>query len=446
MSNQSYRIDVNGRIGVSVVLILMVLGSPFLMLSDVNTLSTNDPTIEETKSCCSSDVAYSSPVNISSDSELAEYGWPGNGTESSPYLIAGLQFSYPDQEPIIIENTRAHFVIRDCVFEKQGMPAVLGNVNAIHIFNVSNGIVEDCSISATSVAIGVTNSSNMIIRNNRVRDTEFGFLFDSLKRSIIHNNSIISGYDGIVGNELIFCNITENTIAEVDWGLCLGEWCVNNIISHNRVGWCFEEYAYDYGSNNNWNGNSWSNWNGLGPYIISGTAGSTDESPSLFDEDVLGPTIQFDRPPGILDSTGVFTFSIIVSDVSGVDSVIIFIRETWYVEYEVVRSNWSEFTMQHQPNGGNPNNYTLSFQTNDSWGASFIVLANDTLGHSRMSEMDSFVVNPHPPSIPDVPPPPPSYQLALALGVLVIIILSIAVNNRSKNIHSTGILNAIRIR
>lgn len=446
MSNQSYGIDVNGRIGVSVVLILMVLGSPFLMLSDVNTLSTNDPAIEEAKSCCSSDVAYSSPVNIRSDSELAEYGWPGNGTESSPYLIAGLQFSYPDQEPIIIENTRAHFVIRDCVFEKQGMPAYYGNVNAIQIFNVSNGIVKECSISATGLAIGVSNSSEIVIKNNRIRDTEYGVNFGPLERSIIHNNSIISGYIGISADGLMNCNITMNTIAEVDWGITMGEFCINNTLTQNRIGWCLVEYTSDYGTNNSWYNNSWSNWDGVGPYHISGPAGSVDESPSLFDEDVLGPTIQFDRPPGILDSTGVFTFSIIVSDVSGVDSVIIFIRETWYVEYEVVRSDWSEFTMQHQPSGGNPNNYTLSFQTNDSWGASFIVLANDTLGHSRMSGMDSFVVNPYYPSIPDVPPPPPSYQLALSLGVLVIIILSIAVNNRSKNIPSTGILNAIRIR
>ena len=429
-----------GSNNVSILFILLIISSLCFLSSE--TSSQYDGPADYYKF---SDIEYSSPVNISSDSQFAVQGWPGNGTESSPYLIAGLRFSYPHQEPIIIENTRMYFVIRDCIFEKQGLPAVLGNVNAIHIFNVSNGIIEGCSISATSLAIGATNSSNMMIRNNRVRETEHGFNFDSLKRSIIHNNSLISGYGGIIGNELIYCNITENTIAEVDWGLCLAEFCANNIISHNRVGWCFEEYAYDYGSNNNWNGNSWSNWNGLGPYSISGTAGSTDDSPSLFDEDILGPKIEFAHPPGFRDSTGLFTFSINVTDVSGVDSVTIFVRASWWIDQEVVRTNWSEFIMQYDPVEDNPNRFTLTFQTDDSWSVSFIILANDTLGHSRMSGMDSFLVNPYY-SYPSETPFISSFQLIIALGVLVVLIGTIIINIRSKSTPSLGILHSFRIR
>ena len=37
--------------------------------------------------------------------------------------------------------------------------------------------------------------------------------------------------------------------------------------------------AWDNGTNNNWDGNYWSDWNGTGPYNISGSAGSQDSSP-----------------------------------------------------------------------------------------------------------------------------------------------------------------------
>ena len=385
---------------------------------------------------------YNSSIEVLSDADFVSQEWPGSGTESSPYLISNLRFSYPDQEPIIIANTRAHFVVRNCVFEKQGMPPLYGSVNAISIFNASNGIIRDCTISTTGVAIGVSNSSEMMILNNQVRDTEQGFNLESLERSVICNNSLNSGYVGFHTDGLISCNITRNTIVETEWGIVLGEFCVNNSISLNRIGWC-EEYAHDYGSGNMWDSNSWSNWNGVGPYIISGTAGSIDESPSLFDEDVLGPKIEFDHPPGLLDSNGVFTFSIIVTDVSGVDSVVIYIRETWWVGDETVRSNWSDFAMQPSEI---QNNYTFSFQTNDCWSLSFIVLANDTLGHSRMSDMDSFEVNPHFPTFPPPPPPPPNFQLFIALGILFVLIVTVVINNRSQSTPSSGILHSIRIR
>ena len=80
--------------------------------------------------------------------------------------------------------------------------------------------------------------------------------------------------------------------------------------------------------------------------------------------------------------------------------------------------------MKHTPIEGNPNRYSYSFDCNGSFGATYYYWANDTLGFSRRSEIDSFSISHFPwglPSSNNLPPIIPEYLLLLPIGALVLV-------------------------
>ncbi len=85
----------------------------------------------------------------------------GNGTSSDPYIIEGWQINAdePPYDAIRIDNTDAHFIIRDVILSAGGIP-----VNFFR--NVTNGILENSVLSGHWNEIFVARCSNIIIRNN----------------------------------------------------------------------------------------------------------------------------------------------------------------------------------------------------------------------------------------------------------------------------------------
>ena len=176
------------------------------------------------------------------------------------------------------------------------------------------------------------------------------------------------------------------------------------MISENRVGWCDHTFAYDGGFGNNWTGNSWSDWNGVGPYLIPGTAGSVDESPTLFDEDVHGPAFEFYRYNGVtadlVNPLISFTFAVNVSDATAVDTVILYIRNIEWTNTSLTDPfgdpqqigvvYWIPYIMERQTVEGIHDSFIYTFECDRSFSATYIFWANDTLGYSRWSDIDSF--------------------------------------------------------
>jgi parallel beta-helix repeat protein len=392
-----------GRAGVTVVLIVLVLVSPYFVLleltiSHIYDSGSNEPSYHEI-----SEVEYSPAIDIRSDVELAEYGWPGNGTESSPYLISDLRFNSDDYAILSIEDTQAYFVISNCVFEPIEIGAVYGFTFGIRLVNLSNGVVEKCTINNAAHGLVVGSANNTVIRNNVVRNCEMAIDIGGPGKIIIFNNSIYTSDYGIHVSDLSNCSITENLIVECQTGIVLDN-CINNTFSLNRIGWCTEVYAIEYDSGNKWDGNYWSNWDGFGPYLISGSPGSLDESPTLFDEDVLGPTFEYYRYNGVtadlVNPLTSFTFAVNVSDASAVDTIILYIRGIEWTNTSLTDPDgephqigviyWIPYIMEHQPNEGNHDRFIYTFECNRSFSATYFFWANDTLGYSRRSDIDSF--------------------------------------------------------
>jgi parallel beta-helix repeat protein len=340
-------------------------------------------------------------VTILSDIAFVQQNWPGNGTEDSPFVIENLLLDPSELWPIRIENTRTHFIIRNCTNKR----SIVGGVSdlrhtAISLRNVTNGVVVDCTLLTWETGFFVDNVNNSLMENNTIIDCNFPMRLGVVTNCSFSHNSISSEmegtrhrFDAVWSYCAISCNISGNTISEADIGIVLEEESENNTLSMNRIGWCSTSTARDDGIRNMWVGNSWSDWDEIGFYLITGDSGSVDVSPTLFDEDVIGPTITFYHLYGIvadlLEPLELYTFTVNVSDISGVDSVILYIQDAEYTD-EGLQIFWVPYEMNHDPVEGNPNRYTYTFDCDGSFNAVYHFFANDSLGIVRFSDIDSF--------------------------------------------------------
>ncbi|MFW9964637.1 MAG: NosD domain-containing protein, partial [Candidatus Sifarchaeia archaeon] len=214
--------------GVSVILIVLILYSSYMVLAGSEYQRVNLLNQSQTELAVPSDIEYNSSVSILSDSDFVKQNWPGNGTEGQPYVISNLRFSNTENLPIRICNTRAYFLVINCVVESlQNYPRT-GWGNGIILSNVTNGIVEGCSIDYMNAGVYLSNANNTIVRNNLIVACDTGISINSLDRCTISNNSIRMGFEGITGHGLRHSNLTESMIVESHIGLYLNAYCINN--------------------------------------------------------------------------------------------------------------------------------------------------------------------------------------------------------------------------
>ncbi|MEM4734541.1 MAG: hypothetical protein QXS20_02400 [Candidatus Thorarchaeota archaeon] len=74
------------------------------------------------------------PVYVTSDMDFVVQGWPGNGTESDPFVIEGLDIATSGTTCITVQNTTAYFEIRGCVTSSASEHSIwLRNIS--HVLN-----------------------------------------------------------------------------------------------------------------------------------------------------------------------------------------------------------------------------------------------------------------------------------------------------------------------
>ena len=178
-----------------------------------------------------------STIGISGNAAFAAQGWPGDGTQQSPYIIEGLEI-VADGTCINIFNTNVHFVIRNCVLSQTG--AVI--TNSIRLSHVSNGVIENCSISNGYIGIGLIGTIDCSIVNNTISDCGYygiaqaassynctfsmnriincggyGFDLSYLKYSTIESNNILNcGETGIRFRDSENVTVANNVITDSD--------------------------------------------------------------------------------------------------------------------------------------------------------------------------------------------------------------------------------------
>ncbi len=96
----------------------------------------------------SEDLTDHVPILINGTDDFVGQGWPGSGSEVDPFIIEALNITYDvGKVAIHITNTDAYFIIRDCYVNQ------MSNEVGIAFLNVSNGLVEYCTIMSAGRGI-----------------------------------------------------------------------------------------------------------------------------------------------------------------------------------------------------------------------------------------------------------------------------------------------------
>jgi parallel beta-helix repeat protein len=163
----------------------------------------------------------------------------GNGTYTDPYVIKDLIITTCPESGILIENSNAYLIIKNCTIGHAFYPNA-----GIKLVNVDNSQIINNDCSQNYYGIYLESCNNNTISGNRVSDTKgLGYVLAEGIKLIYSNNNVImnniANYTGYGGISLYVCknNIISGNIAnDAEGGGGIGlSTCENNIISENTV-------------------------------------------------------------------------------------------------------------------------------------------------------------------------------------------------------------------
>jgi parallel beta-helix repeat protein len=233
----------------------------------------------------------SEPIIIQNEADFISYGFSGNGTLSSPYLIEGLNISTRGETCITIADVNVSFTIRNCFFRNDR-----ASYPVLWLLNVFYSTIEYCVTIGGSEGILGSLTRNLTILGNTICDGTHGLRFINSINVTVEENSIYSNSRGVELVHSSHCLFSNNRIYGNSLrGLNVDESSTNNSILSNLIGWneitaIYSHNAQDDGGNNTWSGNSWSDYVAPEPYNITGEAQSQDLLPTRL-IDVEAPII-----------------------------------------------------------------------------------------------------------------------------------------------------------
>ncbi|MGY5862472.1 MAG: NosD domain-containing protein [Candidatus Thorarchaeota archaeon] len=321
----------------SIFIVVVTLALQSLLWS-TPALTQNSPLLMVSSSVRAPAYEPHEPIEIISDLDFTEQGWPGHGIESDPYVIEDYEIR-GQYSCIFISNTSAYFVISNC-FLMLGGPQ--GNGPAVLCHNVTHGTVQNCVTVDKNLGMFLMNCSHFVIANNTVV-RNFGALFGiyvlNSYSCTVTNNIITDAGSGLrihasedctVDDNVVYgtnrgihvtdsghCLIVNNTsfrnaygisllandsevvgnvvYGNIECGVSITSGSSSNSVFGNAIGWNGVRNAEDDGNSTTWDdnasiGNSWSDYLGAGAYAISGAMGGIDRWPSIL-TDSVSPTI-----------------------------------------------------------------------------------------------------------------------------------------------------------
>jgi parallel beta-helix repeat protein len=155
----------------------------------------------------------------------------GDGSLSNPYIIEGWSIAATNADGILIEQTNASFIIRNVFIHGSSQ------FNGIFFFNVTNGVVDNTTITNSIDGITMT-LSNATIENSHIStNTEDGIRIIDGENVNLFNNTLTQEMGaGIYSESCVKCalNITRNTIISNLSGIVL-ESMNNSFVFENRI-------------------------------------------------------------------------------------------------------------------------------------------------------------------------------------------------------------------
>lgn len=296
---------------VSMILIIAILGQSAFLIT-VHAKSDQMPHFTKRKEYISMN-----PVMIDESYNFHNSYFTGSGTRDDPYILSGMIIDGNDY-CVMIVNISKYIVFRDIIFR-------FAYLNFISLNNVSNIRFEDSRIEGRpdGHAIGVISkkSSRVGLHNITFNNLASGVVLAQTDHSVVEDSRIYLNQKGIILTNSSNVILRNNRVfANREYGIYLDQETTNCTVYANEVGWNREgnniefHNAFDDGKNNYWYnlsislGNKWSDYNNTEDYQVAGNAGSLDIYPLILSDTTI-PTI--DSPQDIIISKTENTHSII---------------------------------------------------------------------------------------------------------------------------------------
>ncbi|MHA2383790.1 MAG: NosD domain-containing protein [Candidatus Thorarchaeota archaeon] len=215
---------------------LLILVASLLFIQQVDPVSDQTLTIEyETPNLIPvlSEYTPHSPIEIWSNQDFKDQGWPGNGTADDPYVIDGLNIT-TDERGIAIFDTTVYYQITNCMISSLGSRSFAG----IRLQNASHGSVSNCIIDTHKEGVHVIGSNYCNVTNTIAFNNLWsGIYFQGSDYGLAKNNTCFDNSGGVTVNYCEYCVISDNNA------------------TLNRAGITIDSGLYHYAYNNT----SWRN-------------------------------------------------------------------------------------------------------------------------------------------------------------------------------------------
>lgn len=208
------------------------LFSIFLFISSLIAVNVNKNILltdyDNDISIITSDISFSSPINVTNYLDFINEGFTGNGTFENPFVLNGnirIVGSFIDALTII--NSNYYFVIQNCNFS---------GYNAINVINSSNGLIINNSLGNNfNSGVRIQNSTNIRVYNNDLcYNYYYGIAIRESSLIIVQNNSISDNFDGILLRDTSNNSIINNTILNNErYGIMIQD-SEKNVIKDNE--------------------------------------------------------------------------------------------------------------------------------------------------------------------------------------------------------------------
>ena len=186
-------------------------------------------------------------LTIESDEDFISYGFPGNGTEESPYLIDSyiVRSGFNESSDFYITNVTKHFIIQNCQTEHLG-GIVLEGLNSASAILRYNEVMRINLFYPAMIrnCISIIDCSNVIIENNTCDSNVNGIIISKSNNITIANNSIMNGinepssdrrYCGLSISNSVNCRVYNNNFEEGGIFLDVSEEEINSILFENNT-------------------------------------------------------------------------------------------------------------------------------------------------------------------------------------------------------------------
>jgi parallel beta-helix repeat protein len=142
------------------------------------------------------DDTFDNPLFIDSNDDFSRLGFPGQGTETDPYIIEGLNIEDNTVHLVYIVDTSVHFILKHSTLN-----GLNGPYNGIFLENVGNGVISTNTVSNSSVGIKVVNSHHITVKSNTITGNSADGIFiqNSSDFEIVENTVGNNGYGQTVG-------------------------------------------------------------------------------------------------------------------------------------------------------------------------------------------------------------------------------------------------------